>query len=254
MSYIAWRDFLIEVQKGKVPGHTHIHEFGSNPTIANGVWELVSLLSGAVTFLTAATTVRIKAGGNVNDTAAGTGARSVRVAGIDDSLADITEDLATAGASASSATSASFWRVHDIYLPDDSMGAYGASNAGNIILENSAGGTDLIEITTGSGRSESAQYTIPTGKTGYLFSAFITVDSTQSADFRMLSRAKFNDTSVPVSPIIVELFWGGISQPFHFDPRAPLQFAALTDIWFEAEGAGGATAASVDFEILLVDD
>jgi hypothetical protein len=34
----------------------------------------------------------------------------------------------------------------------------------------------------------------------------------------------------------------------------PQKFEALTDLWFEALGDGAATAVTVDFEILLVED
>lgn len=252
MTYITNRDFLIEVQKGNVAGHSIVHKFGRNDAVPNGSFELIALLSTTPTFLSAATTVRIKAGGDAADTAAGAGAREVTIVGIDDNLAEVSEAVATAGASASSATTASFWRVYRAYV--SAVGTYGVANTGAITIENSGGGTDLILIGAGEGQTQYGAYTIPTGKTGYFLSSLLTVDGIQSADFRFCQRRNFNDVSAPMSSVRLLNYWDGIDAPFAFVPRSPAVFPALTDVWWEAQGSGGVTQVSIDFEILLVDD
>ena len=252
MTFVGTTDFLIEVQKGNIPGHSIIHKFGRNDAVANGVWELVSELSGVVAFLAADTTVRVKAG-DAADTAAGAGAREVRVQGIDDNLAEVSEAIATAGASASSATTASFWRVHRAWV--SVAGAYATPyNTAAVIIENSAGGTDLIQIGAEEGQSEAAVYTIPTGKTGYLLSTHIQVDSGKAADLRMFQRQTFNDVTAPVTSRRLVTHFDGVLGVEDFNPRSPIVFPALTDLWWEAEGSGAQTEVSVDFELLLVDD
>ena len=77
------RDFLIEVSKGNIAGHSLVHKFGKNedvgatfePLTIGGVYQTLQPA--------AATTLRVKAG-NANDTAAGTGAREVTVQGLDE--------------------------------------------------------------------------------------------------------------------------------------------------------------------------
>ena len=44
MSYIGNKDFLIEVQKGNVVGHSMVHKFGRNDAVPNGSWAFVNLL------------------------------------------------------------------------------------------------------------------------------------------------------------------------------------------------------------------
>lgn len=244
-------DFLIEVAKGKVPGHSIVHKFGRNNVVANGVWEHVSLLSGATTFLSAATTVRIKAGGNVADTAAGAGAREVTVQGIDNNLVEITETIATAGASASSATTALFWRIHRTWV--SGVGTYGVGNTGPIIVEASGGG-DLIMIAATEGQSQFAGFTIPIGKTGHYLGTHIMVDSLKPADMKFLQRRNFNDITAPMSSLRLVNYFDGVAGHMTFMPRTPMIFPALTDIWWEAEGSGAQSEVSVDFELLLVDD
>ena len=248
------RDFLIEVQKGNIAGHSMVHKFGRNADVPNGTFEGVNQLSAAFNFLTAATTVRIKAGGNAADDVAGNGARTVTVEGLDDTGAFATETIDTNGVSASSATSTSFWRVFRVFVV--TCGTYGAANTAQITIENSAGGTDLIAILTEEGQSKYGAYAIPLGKTGYLLDALVEADAAKAADFRLCTREDLTDaSSAPFSPIKVKLYWDGVLGQAAIDPHSPiLTLPALTDIWIDAEGGGAGTEVSCDFEILLVDD
>lgn len=253
MTYLPQRSFLIEVQKGNVPGHAIVHKFGRNANVANGVWEHVSSLSAATSFLAAPTTVRIKAGGDAADTAAGVGAREITVVGIDENLVEVVETIATAGTSASSATSASFWRVYRAYV--SAGGTYGASNTAAVVIENSVGGTDLIQIATEEGQTFYAGWTAPTGKTAYFLSAHLMTDSGKAADFRFRTRANFNDTSAPLGAVRTMLYFDGVLGHMVFQPKSPGKaIPTLTDVWWEAEGGGASTEVSVDFELLVVDD
>ena len=248
------KDFYFEVQRGNVPGYSIVHKFGRNAAVANGSFELVSLLSGATSFLSAATTVRVKAG-NTNDTAAGTGAQAITVVGIDTTLAEVSESIATAGTSASSASSASFWRVYRAYVTAASAGTYGGANTAAVTIENSGGGTDLIQIAAGEGQSQYAAYTIPTGHTAYVLSTQITVDGNKAADVKLCRRAGFNDVSTPFEPTRIMRYWDGVLGVVNFKPVTPMPaLAALTDVWFEASGSGAITEVSADFELMLVQD
>lgn len=254
MSRTLTRDFLIEVQKGNIAGHSIVHKFGRNATVPNGTFEGVNQLSTTFNFLTAATTVRVKAGGNAADTFNGAGARGVTVEGLDDTGAFAIETIVTAGASASSATSTSFWRVFRVYV--SSCGTYGASNTAQIIIENSGGGTDLISIATGEGQSKYGAYAIPLGKTGYLLDVLVEADAAKAADFRVCTRADLTDaSSAPFAGVRVMLYFDGVLGQATIDPHSPIfSLPALSDIWVDAEGGGAGTEVSCDFEILLVDD
>jgi hypothetical protein len=253
MTYLPNQDYLIEVQRGNVPGESMVHKFGRNDAVPNGSWAFVNLLGFTAWPLSAATTVRVKAGGNAADTAAGAGAREVTVQGINASLAESSETIATAGASASAATSTSFWRVHRAWV--SSAGTYGAANTAAIDIENSGGGTDLIQIATEEGQSQFAGWTVPTGKTAYLLHINVTVDALKPSDIRLFTRANMNDTSAPVSAKRLKLYFDGVSGNMDYHPVGPeLVIPELTDIWFEAEGDGALTEVAVDFELLVIDD
>ena len=254
MSYLLNRDFLIEVQKGNITGHSMVHKFGRGDA-ANGSWSFVNLLASSVGLMAAASTVRIKAGGNAADAAGGVGATSVTVQGIlATTFLEDTEVIVTAGASASSNTSNSFWRVHRAWV--SAVGAYGVANTADIVIEKSAGSADLIKIAIDEGQTQYGGFTIPAGKTGYLLSVHATVDTNKTANIRMFTRAEIDTVSAPMQAKRLKLFWDGVQSPgFVYKPYGPeLMLAEKTDIWFEAYGDGASSTVTVDFEILLVDN
>jgi len=259
VSHIINRDFMAEIKKGTIPGHSCVHKFGRNNAVPNGSWAFVNLLGFTGWPLSAATTVRIKAGGNAADTSGGAGAVLVTVQGIDSALAETSEAITTAGASASTATTASFWRVHRAWVGDtagaDGAGTYGASNTAAVTIENSGGGTDLLQIAIEEGQSQFAGWTVPTGKTAYLMSLHLHADTNKTANFRVMTRASMNDTTPPVAAVRLKLFFDGVEGSIVYKPRIPeLKLSALTDIWVEAYGDGATAHCSADFELMLVDD
>lgn len=254
MSYLTNQAFLIEVAKGNVEGHSMVHKYGRNGAVPNGSWAHVSNMPFDITdFRSTAATMRVKAGGNAADTAAGAGAREVTIQGIDSTGAELAEAVATAGASASSATTASFFRVHRAWV--SAVGTYGAANTADIVIEDSGSAADMITIAAGEGQTQYAGYTIPAGKTGYLLSVHTTVNSTKKANVRCFTRESYDDATAPMSAKRLKLWFDGVASDLAYRPHGPeLSLAAGTDIWFEAYGDGAASEVSVDFEILLVDD
>lgn len=252
MSYFGPSDFLIEVQKGNVPGHAIKHKFGRNDAVPNASFEFVNLLQFTAWPLSAATTVRVKAGDAADD-AAGNGAREITVEGIDSNFNEIPEAIATAGASASANTSASFWRIHRAWV--SAAGTYGAANTAAVVIENSAGGTDLIKINIEEGQTQFAAWTVPAGKTAYLLAAIIHVDASKAADLAFYMRSDIDDTTAPLKSKRLILYIDGIVGGHTHKPRSPSEgFPEKTDLWWEAEGSGAQTEVSVDFELLVVDD
>lgn len=247
-------EFLCAVREGRVPGYSMVHKFGRNDAVPNGTWAFVNLLGQTAWPLSAATTVRIKAGGNAADAAAGAGAREVTVQGIvATTFLEETDVLATAGASASAASTKSFWRVHRAWVSE--IGTYGAGNTAAVTIENSAGGSDLIQIGADEGQSQFAAFTMPAGKTGYLASVLATVNGTQTTDIRCYVRQAIDVTSgAGMQAKRIKIFWDGIANRLPFNPKSPgASVPEKSDIWFEARGGAGTTAVSVDFELLVVD-
>lgn len=255
MSYLTNKEFFVQVAKGNIPGHSIIHKFGHNPAVTNAVWEGVNELSGLFYYPSIATTVRVKAGGNAADTAAGAGAQAITVEGLDETGAAATEDIELAGASVSSSTSTTFIRVFRAFIADDRAGAYGGNNIGDIIVEDTAGVNDMIIITADEGRTQHCSYTIPLGKTGYLLSTIVQSKANKQSNFRLFDRLNILDATTPFPPKRIKFFWAGVVGPTPIKPYIAIEvIPALTDIWIEALGDGAQSEVVADMEIMLVDD
>lgn len=249
---IGEEEFYLKVAKGEISRHELVHKFGRNALVPNSSWAGV-LSGGTFNFLTAPTPVRIKAGGNVADNAGTTGVNQIHVEGLNSSGYAVSTTIDTNGSSASLVTTKSFWRVNRLH--GFQTGVYGGTNTGNIVIENSTGGTDLIQINAGSGQSEYGAYTIPKDKTGYLMGVTAEVDASKAADIRLITRADITSTVAPYCPLRQRLYFDGVKGESNIRPKSPiLSLAELTDIWFDANGGGAATEVSVDFEIVVVDN
>lgn len=256
MTYIANNDFLLEVNKGNVAGHSLVHKFGRNedigatyePLVFGGVYQTPQPA--------AATALRVKAG-NANDTAAGTGAREVTLQGLDETGALVTEAIATAGASASSVTSATWIRVFRAWV--SASGTYASPSAGSqaadIVIETS-GGTEWLTIDAtniAKAQTQIGSYAVPLGKTAYLLDYNLTTDSNKAVDFLFFVRGGILTAAAPYEARRVLFQEVGIQG--HFSGAFPggRKLDACTDMGFLVKAAATADATA-DFNILLVDD
>ena len=246
-------DYLIEVFKGNVENQSIIVKSGVNEDVASGAWELVSNLSTAPNWMSSASKVRVKAGGNVADTHDGAGAQSVVVQGIEAiTLKMVTEEITLLGANASALTSTLFWRTCTLFIPDGSVGTYGGSNAGPIVLENSAGTIDLLQIDTGESIAQQCCHTIEAGMVGIFLGFESHVEALKPAHVRIRTRNNIDNTTTP-SPIITAFMELGIDGESQNQPKSAMGlFPAGSEIWVEAFGDGAITKVSAAMEFLMV--
>lgn len=202
--------------------------------------------------------LRVKAGGNAADTANGAGARSVKLWGLNASGDEVTEVIATAGASASAATTNSFIRLYlaEVY----ESGTYGTqaagSHVGNITIENAAGTEDWAQIQLNGFPSASTgigSITVPRNHVGLLTSAQINVDGTKTTDILIMKREGILQAAAPYQPIkkMQELI--GITQSVTISFDVPIKFPELTDMGVLAKVSNGTGAVSVDMEVIMLE-
>ena len=152
--------------------------------------------------------MRVKAG-NVNDTAAGSGAQEITINGIDSTLAEVNASIATAGTSASSNFAGTWWRVHRAWV--SATGAYTGANTADVVIEDSGAAADFLTITADEGQSQYTGWTVPTGKTAYLLGATVSAGGAAGADVRVFTRRNFTDVTGPTySAKRLKLFWPSI--------------------------------------------
>ncbi len=252
------RGNLFDINTGQFTGVGIVQKFGRNADVGTTEEDIWSV-GGKINWLQAATAVRIAAGGDANDTAAGTGAREITVVGLDENWLEVTETIATAGASASSATTTTFIRVNRIYVSQS--GTYTGANAAAIVLENGAGGTTLGEVSfiaagsvNGLGQSQFGAYSVPDAKNAFLTIARVFVDGTKRADVRLFTRDRADDVAAPFSsPRMMQEFPGLAGDESHeFDTW--IQIPERSDIWFSAVATASGTPIDVSFDLILVDD
>ena len=256
----------LDVSRGLVSGMQSIKKFGRNAAVGTS---FVPIAMGGVYQTpqgSAATALRIKSGGDANDTAAGSGARSVTLEGLDENFELATEALATAGASASSATSTTFTRLFRAYVtPDTGSGTYASSSAGShaddIVVENSGGGTDWATIDATDfpkSQSEIGAYSVPSGYTAYVKLREVTIDSGKTCDLIFFWRANADESAAPYSPMRAQSVLTGVAggdiltfgeSAVPFGP-----YVGPCDLGFMGKVSTGTASISVEFEIVLVNE
>lgn len=261
MSQVLDRDFLIETQKGAIPKHSIVHKFGRNAAVGTS---FVPITLGGVyrtKQVAGAVALRVKAGGDANDTAAGTGAREVTFQGLDETGALVEEAVATAGASASVATTTTFIRLFRAWV--SSSGTYATTAAGShaadIVIEDSGGAEDWATIDATAwprGQTEIAVYSVPLTYTAFVLGITMFSDSSKTSNAVLFQRQNILETAAPYTAMreVVTLFSTGNDETL-LKPRSPWgPFPALTDIGFMGKVNTGTSELDVDFEILLVQD
>ena len=246
-------DYSLEISKGNIQGASLERKFGANPSIGTTEEDLWAN-GGTYSWPTTCETVRIKSGGNVNDTAAGTGARSVFVFGLGDDWTLVSasgEELATAGASASSATSSCYRRVFRAYVGD--AGTYTGSNTGAMVIENTTSAQVLANIAAGVGQSQLTMYTVPSGKTAYLHRIFANVSGNKPVTLYFWQRQNADDVSSPFQGkrLVRPIYSTEGPQEYGVSFAA---FPEKTDLWWSGAADSGTSAADVGYDLTLVDN
>ena len=245
-----------DITRGIAEGCSVNHKFGRN-TAVGGTFAPVAI--GGV-YRTpqpvGATALRIKAGGNANDTTNGTGARAITLQGLDASGNEITETLATAGASASAATTKQFIRLYRAYV--SASGTYAtataASHAAAIVIENAAGGVDwatIADTTIARGQSQIAVYSVPIHRSIMITDIKISSDADKKANLILFQRRNILSSAAPYEAMrLVEEYpqVSGLHQVLFNPPLGP--FPALTDVGFMARSTSTEIDLSVSFNIV----
>jgi hypothetical protein len=229
----------LDVARGLRGGISDIDAFGHTEAAPNGTYGPV-VHGGTLNWLATASAVRVKSGGNANDTVAGTRARKVMVYGLDETWTLAQEEIDLAGTSASSATTITFMRVYKVVVTE--VGTVSSTNEADIEIE-TTGGTSLCLVDAGDSHSQMAVYTVPAGCTGYLRRVHLNVDGAKTVDARTLIRTNTADeTAAPYGPVEVIGIRDGIVGHLEIVYEVMTKIPAMSDIWVE----GRASAADVD--------
>lgn len=165
---------------GDVPGYSRVAIVGSLLDIDDGSEpEDVWIDGGLFPWIPSARALVAKSD-NANDTAAGTGARTLSVTGLESplSVSETTISITLNGTSASAET-IPFYRINRMMV---SSAGSGETNAGNIRLYDASDGTTVRNtIAAGIGIAQSCVYTPPLGYTLQIISQYVGVNRADAA-------------------------------------------------------------------------
>lgn len=241
----------MSLQSVKPAAFGKIAKFGNADTVGTtevGIWPQNTAFNFPVT----PRSVRIKAGGDAADTAAGAGARSIRVFGIDADFKIAEEDIVTAGASASAFTTTKFWRVWRATVL--TSGTFDTANTGDIIVENETENLILSEIPATGGSSLQMNFTTPDNMQGEVTKITLFVSGPQNVTFRGYVRNNIDIVSAPFTAprligIILDL---SKDTPFLVDILdTPLIIPPKSDFWITGQTSSATSSTSVIATIQL---
>jgi hypothetical protein len=239
-------DFLTEVSKGNVPRHELVLVRGHNPDIDPAASE--SIISGGGTY------VWVAAAGVVNlvstsalDTAAGTGARTVRVSGLSAAGVPQTEVVILNGV-VPVPTVLLYLRVHG----DQPVITAGLLGANQGVITGLIGALTVLSMPIGNNVSEFGVFTVPAGHTAKLLTAVLSaLQNTASATIsaRLLA-AEPGQPFRARARYVVGTVSGGVNTNY----ISPLSFPAGTDLVFDGAASANNTIANVRADLLLIED
>lgn len=248
------RQFFLEVEQGNISGWTHNRKFGK---IFGATTTLAPVAAGAVYQTpTSAQSLEIISS-STNDTSAGTGARTVTITGLDANWVEQSVTVTMNGTSAVAVTG-TWLRVYRMRVT--TSGTYGSasasSHAGTITLRNSGAGVTwaLLYVDGGFGIGQSliGAYTVPAGYEAYVFTSYVSVESSKVVSGYFFIRENSDTVSAPFSPIRAQSsyeFVGGIN---YIDVDMPIgKYPAKTDFGFMCKTAASTANISVVFDIYL---
>jgi len=165
--------FELQVARGQIEGHQIVQVFGYNGDL-DQTEESVWPNGGTVPHPAAASVLKVSSS-SASDTADGTGARTVYIAGVDGDFDEVGEFVTLNGQTAVN-TLNSYLYVNQLYVA--SLGS-GTANAGDINVGTgtvTAGVPAVLYdmIATGFNQRTTAHYCVPAGYTGYLAKGVIT--------------------------------------------------------------------------------
>jgi hypothetical protein len=230
----AYEPFELQVARGQVDGHKTLFKFGLNSDI-NGSLETVWSHSSLYVYPTTAAVMKVSST-SANDTAAGTGARTVLVAGLDADYNEISETVTLNGQTAVLTTN-SFIRVFRAYVVTAGSGDTAAGTiyvgAGSVTAGVPATVYAVIEI--GDNQTVMAMWTVPAGYTFYIYRGTFSAASNNAAQYvlgKFMVRS-FGGVFRNAADITVN------SNVFGYDFEIPLAVAEKSDIEARAIALSG---------------
>ena len=247
----------LEIAKGNVAGTKAINKFGHNPSVTTGtdpedVWGGGGLYAF---YPTTAQSLELVSD-STDDDAAGIGALTVQVYGLDENFLEVDETVILDGIVPVALTENTYIRMYRAIVL---TAGTSETNVGNIFIQIAAGGTVGAYIGAGDGQTQQAIYTVPEGKSAYFTKGYVGISkaggaAAASAEFKWKARPNNGYIGAWQTQGQMEVVTSGSShwQYEYGVPNGPIP--ARTDIRIECVEVSATLGVVGGFDLILVDD
>lgn len=243
-------EFYLQVARGQVVGHRVLTRSGVNPDIDTGAVESLWDFGGLYVFPPSASVMTVSSS-SASDTAAGTGARTVLVTGLDANYAEIQEIVTLNGTTAVNTVNA-YLRCHGMTVLTTGSGATAAGNIhmGTGVVTAGVPAVVYAFILLGWNTSQTVAYTVPAGYTAYLVD--LVVSSISSAVNQSTQLSFRQRSSVAGSAFLRGGSLVATAGLVHIPYVIPRAFGEKMDLDIVAATTDNNVVATVAARILLV--
>ena len=187
---IAVSNYLIEVGLGNVPGTFATTVASRNPAVGSVNVEDIWDPGGVLVYATAGEQWEIVST-SANDTAAGTGARTITILYLDDQYVKQFEIITLNGTTPVLTTATDMFRFRRLIT---ATAGSAAENDGDITLRVASGGNTRAKMLTGNNTTMSVHYTVPAGVTAFITAT--TLEINKGEDVVLSFKITFGPTGI----------------------------------------------------------
>lgn len=242
------KDFNTEVLLGNVPGFQFFTLVGVDSEVQqtfNDIWQASGNIQNLPLATDAAESWEVLSD-NVNDTAAGTGARTAIISGLDDEWNEQTQLVSLNGTTPVAIPGT--WRRPRACLVRTSGSS--PNNEGSLTVRVAGGGDTRIPVAPDQGVSLSAIYTVPAGKTAY----FKSVQTFVPKDEDVVLRSRFTNNAITDGATTIGAEISAYQTPLDYQLLAPLTLTELTDLKVQALSTNIDIQVTFFVQLLIVDN
>jgi hypothetical protein len=244
----AYEPFELQVARGQVDGHKALFKFGINGDVGTSV-ETVWAQGGTYAYPASATVMKISSS-SADDAAAGTGARTISIAGLDANYNEISETVILDGQTAVNTVN-SYLRISRMFVVTAGSGATAAGTiyAGTGTVTSGVPATVYGMIALNANQTQMAFWTVPAGYTLYLTGVFYTSGNTNAnawTNFQLIQR--------PLGGVFRQQSSSRVpgNGDFVVDLHTPIAFTEKTDIEVRAVASTSPSNVSAEFEGIYI--
>lgn len=237
-------DYAIDVSRGLITDVTTFNKFGRNTATVTGdaIWAASTAYTepatGALCNVVSSST---------DDAAAGIGARTITIVGIDKYYALVSETLTLNGTTIVSTVN-TYRNIHRSYVL---TAGSSETQVGTITITSTAAGTPVIgNLTIGYNQTQSTIYMVPRGYTGYLNDVNVNVQP--SAPNQTIDIGLFIKDIGGVFRIQGDFLFREANVSFitkHYG--TPIQFTEMSTVLFKCIVASASQDVTVDYSMIL---